>query len=285
MSLFTMKQLLDDAYQNHYAIPAFNFDNFELLVGVFRGAEEAQTPVIIQITEPAIEWLTLKNVVSVVKNEVERCGLPVALHLDHASNFDLIKSCVKAGFTSVMIDYSDKDIKQNMEMTRQVVDFAKKFNVSVESEVGVVSNINETKELSNDFTSFDQAIDFCQYTQIDVLGISIGNTHGMKNRTASLDIERLIRINDKLQKPLALHGSSGVKEDDLVKATKFGVTKVNIETELRVAFKKAIEEIFRDKPNEIKPRNIMAQVRQRISEHVIEHYKLLNSYGKCANFK
>ncbi len=282
--LYTMKQLLDDAYKNHYAIPAFNFDNFELLMGIFQGAKQVQTPVIVQITEPAIEWLNVENVVSMVKNEAEQCGLPVALHLDHANNFDIIKSCIKAGFTSVMIDYSDKDLQQNMEMTRQVVDLAKNYNVTVESEVGIVSNINETDEQDNEFTNLNNAINFCKYTNIDVLGISIGNTHGMRNRTASLDIERLVSINEKLQLPLALHGSSGVKEEDLAKAIKFGITKVNMETELRVAFRKAIEDIFAEKPNEIKPRNIMAKVRQSISEHVIKHYKLLNSAGKYANF-
>lgn len=286
MSLYTMKELLQDAYAKQYAIPAFNFDNFDLLMGVFEGATEAQSPLILQITQPAIEFFGIENVVDIVRNEAAIRRLPTALHLDHADNLEIIESAIKTGFTSVMIDYSEKDFADNVRMTQKVVELARPFNVTVEAEigqVGVTADPLSCSSISTDtMTDPQAAITFKEATDVDVLAVSIGTIHGMKVKEMQLDIERLQEINAKLGIPLVLHGSSGAREADLKKVINYGITKTNVETELRVTFRNTLEKILAENPNEIKPRNIMKHVREAIKQKVIQRQTLLKSAGKIA---
>ncbi|WP_261301712.1 class II fructose-bisphosphate aldolase [Paenibacillus andongensis] len=286
MSLYTMKELLQDAYAKQYAIPAFNFDNFDLLMGVFEGATEAQSPLILQITQPAIEFFGIENVVDIVRNEAAIRKLPTALHLDHADNLEIIESAIKTGFTSVMIDYSEKDFADNARMTQKVVELARPFNVTVEAEigqVGVTADPLSCSSISTDMMTDPQAaITFKEATDVDVLAVSIGTIHGMKVKEMQLDIERLQEINAKLGIPLVLHGSSGAREADLKKVINYGITKTNVETELRVTFRNTLEKMLAENPNEIKPRNIMKHVREAIKQKVIQRQTLLKSAGRIA---
>lgn len=279
MSLYTMKELLQDAYSKQYAIPAFNFDNIDLLMGVFDGAEETQSPVIIQITEPAIVSVGIDNVVDVVKNEARKRKVVTALHLDHADNLDIINAAVKKGFTSVMIDYSDKSFIDNVRMTQEVVKIARPQQVTVEAEVGQVGVTSDplagSAVAEESMTTAEAALYFKQETDIDVLAVSIGTIHGMKVKQMKLDLDRLQEINNSLGIPLVLHGSSGASEADLKQAIKLGITKTNVETELRVAFRQALETTFQNYPNEIKPRNLMKHVREAIKQKVMHRQLLL----------
>lgn len=276
MSLINMKELLTDAYEKKYAIPAFNFDNFEILMGILDGAELVNTPIILQITEPALSWLGIKNVVDVVKNECRKRNLTIALHLDHADNFDLIKKCIHEGFTSVMIDSSNKEYEENLRVTKQVVEYAHKYNVSVEAELGYVSNISLNDD---ELTNVDLVKNFSEHTGLDILGVSIGNTHGGITRNRNIDLELLKEINNIVKKPLALHGSSGIKLDMIQESIKYGITKINTETALRLVFKDCLNKALQNK-NEIKPRNIMQFVREGIKEQVIVLYSITNSINK-----
>lgn len=286
MTLYTMKELLQDAYDKQYAIPAFNFDNFDLLMGVFEGSMEAQSPLIIQITQPAIEFFGIENVVDIVKNEALLRRIPTALHLDHADNLDIIESGIKNGFTSVMIDCSEKDFEENVRMTRKVIDLARPYNVTVEAEIGQVGVTRDPLKGSSISTEMmtdpQAAMSFKEATDVDVLAVSIGTIHGMKVKEMKLDIERLQQINTKLCIPLVLHGSSGASEADLKRAIKNGIAKTNVETELRVTFRNTLDKMLAENPNEIKPRNIMKNVRKAIQQKVIYRQTLLNSAGKIA---
>lgn len=280
MSLRNMKDLLIDAYKNKYAIPAFNFDNFEILMGILDGAELCNTPVIIQITEPALQWLGIENVVNIVKTESRKRNLDVALHLDHAEDFELIQRCIKVGFTSVMIDCSKQDYEHNLETTKKVVEFAHNYNVCVEGELGYVSDfVSNNDELTN----IDLVKNYVDYTGIDVLGVSVGNTHGGMKRERELDIDLLKKINSLVNLPLALHGSSGVKYSMIKEAVQNGITKINTETALRVEFRNKIEKSLLN-CNEIKPRNIMKEVRNGIKEKVIVLYSITGSINRAKSF-
>ena len=288
--IYSMKELLENAYENHYGIPAFNFENFDVLEGIFLGAEKVKAPVILQTTEPAINYLGIDNIVNIVKNNSERYKIPVALHLDHADNMNIIKKCIKHGYSSVMLDASENDIKNNIEKTKEVMEYAKEYNVTVESEIGIVdsiSNKNENdKEVKkhNNMTDIEDAKYFIDKTNVDVLGISIGNIHGMRVKETEIDYKRLIEINNATKRPLVLHGSSGINDSNLKEIIKYGISKINIETELRIVFRKSLEQYLEENPSVIKPRDIMGYVRELISRAVILKFEALNTINKANNF-
>jgi ketose-bisphosphate aldolase len=278
-----MLELLTNAYENHYAIPAFNFDSFDVLFGIFDGAVETQSPLIVQITPPSLEFLGIKNVVSVVRHEAERRNIPTALHLDHADNLDIIRQCVEHGFTSVMLDYSDREYDINVTMTQKAVELCRSRNVTVEGEIGHVGILSQSPNTSSDaiaLTDIIMAADFYKATEIDVLGIAIGNIHGVRTKERELDIPRLTQIHSIVPIPLALHGSSGTKESDLQQVIYLGVAKVNIETRLRLTFRRTLDDVLRENPDEIKPRNIMRKIRDAIKKEVISYQNLLQSAGR-----
>ena len=291
--IYPMKTLLEDAYKNKYGIPAFNFENFDVLEGIFMGASEAKAPVILQTTEPAINYLGVENIVYMVREYSEKYQVPVALHLDHADNMDIIKECIKNGYTSVMIDASENNIENNIKITKEVVNYAKKYNITVEAEIGIVDNVNSRNEnekimefSQNDLelTNVEDAKYFSEKTEIDILGISIGNIHGMRVKETQINYDRLIEINNIIDKPLVLHGSSGVNDENLKHLIRHGIAKINIETELRLIFRKSLEKYLEMNPTDIKPRNIMGYVKKSIKEAVIHKCNVLDSKNKLYNF-
>ncbi|MCP4365607.1 MAG: class II fructose-bisphosphate aldolase family protein [Planctomycetes bacterium] len=280
-----MKELLNDAYRNRYAVPAFNFETFDLLFGIFDGAVASKSPLIVQITESSLEFLGVDNVVAVVTNEAVRRSVPTALHLDHCSNIHMIEQCVNAGFTSVMIDYSNKTFEDNVTMTKRVIGLASPKDVTVESEIGVIGSASDMKQTvvpdHIEMTDPDMALRFYEETHIDALAVAVGSVHGMKVKEKRVDFQRLARINNLLGIPLVLHGCSGLATTDLKNSINEGVTKANIATELRVTFREALVKHLRNFPDEIKARNIMSQVRISIKEIVIAKQHLLGCAGRA----
>ena len=263
--LTTAKDILQKAHRGHYAIPAFNVDNLEMLQAVIAAAEEARSPIIIATSESSLEYAGFRNLRALVYLAAEGSAT-LALHLDHGKDLELIKRCIDGGWTSVMFDGSDLPYEENVKKTQMVVRWARKRNVSVEAELGALG-IDEdlTKEDGTHFTDPDQAVDFVKRTGIDSLAISIGTAHGpfkFKEKT-QLDFKRLAEIKKRLRMPLVLHGASGIptkllrvvhNQCDLVhdcirtegargvsdaavrKAIRLGINKVNIGTDLRLAF-------------------------------------------------
>ena len=273
--IYPMKTLLEDAYKNKYGIPAFNFENFDMLEGIFIGANEVKAPIILQTTEPAINYLGIENIVYMVNSYSEKYQVPVALHLDHADNMEIIKKCMDSGYTSVMIDASENNIEENIKITRQVVEYAKPYNVTVEAEIGIVDSVtgkneNEKNVKNNDeMTKTGDAKYFLEKTNVDVLGVSIGNIHGMRIKETKINYDRLIEIDKIIERPLVLHGSSGISDDNLKQLVKYGITKINIETELRLVFRNELTKYLEKNSTDIKPRNIMGYIKEKIKEAVV----------------
>ncbi|MDR1234108.1 MAG: class II fructose-bisphosphate aldolase [Holosporales bacterium] len=256
------KEILKWATDNGVAVGAFNFSNMETLQAIVEAAVEKRSPIILQVSESAINYMGIGYVTGMVEVAVDTAEIPIALHLDHGKNFDICKLCIDNGFSSVMIDKSSSSFAENVRQTKEVVDYAQKFGVAVEGELGILTGIEDDVRVAGDnslFTNPVQALDFIEATGISSLAIAIGTSHGLnKGKTACLDIDRLIAIKDKVSNfPLVLHGASsiypditdicnqfgaifrdasGINTSDIKAAISHGINKINIDTDLRLAF-------------------------------------------------
>lgn len=283
---YSLSTFLNDARASSYAIPAFNFDNFDMLFAIFKGAVHANAPLIVQITEPAIEGLGIENVVSVVKNQSKKLNVPTCLHLDHGENIEIIRKCIEAGFSSIMFDGSSLPHEENIKLTKKYARMAKDAGISIEAEIGHVGTANlGTSFDTNVHTEIAAAVNFYNETNVDALAISIGTAHGMHHKTASIDIDKLKEISSKIKAPLVLHGTSGLSDNDLKNCLLYGVAKTNVETELRRTYRSSLEKVLQDDPNLIKPRHIMKPVQEAIAAKVYARLEILQSCGKADRYR
>jgi len=310
MSLLTNKDLMDKGRKDGYAIGAFNINNMEILEAIVMAAEEEQSPVIIAASEGAIDYAGIDMLVSMVCTAANGHNIPMSLHLDHGKDFEVAKRCVDAGFTSVMIDASSLPMEENIAVTRKVVEYAHARGVSVEAELGRLAGIEEHVSVeARDafFTNPQDAIEFVKQTEVDSLAIAIGTSHGAYKFKGEprLDFTRLNEIAGLVSIPLVLHGASGVPEDILAlcqqygaqlpgakgvpnesisEAVKMGIAKVNIDTDLRLAFTGAVRKVLAEKPEAIDPRKILGPARDLMKDVVKRKMKLLGSSGKAKNY-
>ncbi len=295
MGLVKTTELFKRAYKK-YAIGAFNVNNMEILQGVIEAAKEERSPVILQISKGARNYAKLVYLMKLIEAAVtDAPEIPIAVHLDHGDSFELCKEVIDAGFTSVMIDGSHLPFEENIALTKQVVDYAHSKGVVVEGELGKLQGIEE-HVVSNEavYTDPDKAVEFVKRTGVDSLAIAIGTSHGAYKFKGEpkLDFDRLQTIANKLEGfPLVLHGASsvlpqyvqkinqyggnigdakGVPEDMLRKATTMGITKINIDTDLRLALTATIREIFATHPEEFDPRKYLGPGRDEI-KNLVKH--------------
>ena len=293
--LVNTKEMLLDAYEGGYAIGGFNINNMETIQAIVEAASNLKSPIILQVSEGAIKYAKLNYLISMVKAAADdNPNIPIALHLDHGPNFSICKECIDAGFTSVMIDGSKKSFYENINMTKEVVEYAHERNITVEGELGRIEGMN----LKNDeqFTNPDQVKEFVEQTGVDSLAIAIGTSHGAYKFTVEqkpelrFDIlqEVMSRIN---QLPIVLHGASsvmqeyvdkihkyggeignpiGIPEELLRKAAKMAVCKINIDSDLRLAATAALRESVFDLKNNIDPRKFLNKARENMTE-VVKH--------------
>lgn len=254
-------QILKNAKKNKYAIGAFNFTTLEQLKAIIKASQETNMPVILATSESAIKFMGIENIVDLVTNEVYESDIPYVLHLDHGKNFEICKLCIDAGYSSVMIDASYLPFEENIALTKKVVDYAHAFNVSVEGELGKIQGIeDEVNSKYSIYTNPDDAVKFINETGVDSLAISIGTSHGAYKfkGESKLNIELLKQIDEKTNHfPLVLHGASslsdkllenfeksggeianakGVSANNLTDAIQNGICKINVDTDLRLAF-------------------------------------------------
>ena len=305
MSVVSMKHLLDKAAHKNYAVGAFNVNNLEILEAIIRAAESRNAPVIIQTSEGAIEYAGLKVLFGMIKSAVDCSKIPMAIHLDHGRNLRLIKKCINAGYTSVMIDASHFDFRKNVRLTKKVVGWAGKRNVSVESELGTIGGAEESVIARKIiYTEPKSAKEFVEKTGVDALAVAIGTSHGAFKfaGTPKLDIARLRQIKKLVKIPLVLHGASGVPQALISRARKFGakisgaegvpdsqivlavkngINKINTDTDLRLAFTEAVRETLAKKPSEFDPRKILGPARDSIQRIVEHRIKIFGSAGKA----
>ncbi len=308
MPLVTSKEMFKKAYEGQYAVGAFNVNNMEIIQGIVDAAKEEQAPLILQVSAGARKYAKHVYLVKLVEAALEDSGLPICLHLDHGEDFEICKSCVDGGFTSVMIDGSKYPFEENIRLTKQVVDYAHEKGVVVEAELGKLAGIEDAisvAEKDATFTDPDQAVEFVERTGVDSLAIAIGTSHGAFKFKGDpmLDFERLEKITNLLPGyPLVLHGAStvlpefvelcntyggdvagakGVPEEMLLRAGKLGVCKINIDTDLRLAMTASIRKHLHEHPADFDPRKYLNPAREAIKNMVKHKIKnVLNCSGR-----
>jgi len=304
--LVTNKDLLLPARQKAYAVGAFNINNLESLLAVAEAAVEEKSSVIVAVTPSAIKYAGLAYLAKIVKTAAELAPVPMSLHLDHGENFETASKCVEAGFTSVMIDGSFLKFEENVALTKRVVDFAHSKGVTVEAELGRLAGVEEStvEEKEAVLTDPNAAKEFVEKTGVDALAVAIGTSHGAYKFKAEpkLDFERLKLVKEKVNVPLVLHGASsvpqwiiekavkygaeltgakGIPEEHIKKAISSGIAKINIDTDLRLAFTATIREFLTNSPKEFDPRKILGPAKEAMKEVVKGKMRLFRSSGKA----
>ena len=284
MNILPMVDILENAHKNNYAVGAFNINNMEFIQAFIQGAEEMDAPLILQVSERVIPYIGMGYVSSMVKEAVKDTSIPVALHLDHGNKFESIIEAIRAGFSSVMIDGSEKNFKDNIEITKKVVEVAHSVGVSVEAELGTIGGTEDGHTVASKdamYTDPDMAKEFVEKTGVDALAVAIGTAHGVYKGKPELDFQRLAHIKKLLNMPIVLHGASGVSSEDVQKAVKYGVNKVNVNTDFQQAFTQKIKEKFAEDPEIYDVHSYTGPGRDAIVEKVKEKIKILGSDNKA----
>jgi len=282
--LVTLKQVLEPARQGRYCVPGFNCTEDVMVRTLLETAESLRTPIIMMAIESDLVGNGWTYLAGLIKLAGDHHDVPVVLHLDHATNVDVIKRAVDNGFTSVMIDGSVLPYEENVAITREVVDIASPHGISVEAELGHVggANLAETAHAENVLTEPEEVERFVADTGIDALAVSIGTSHGVYRAEPVLNIERLDELNAVSKVPLVLHGGSGTPDDQVARAVRHGICKMNVYSDLRVAmgigYKRTVERI--DRPDPL-PCDLVAPIRECLAETIRAKVELCGSAGKA----
>ena len=295
MPLVTTEEMFKKAMEGHYAIGAFNINNMEFIQAITDAAEECKSPVILQCSSSAIKYARMGYLINMVNAAVAETTVPIALHLDHGPDFETCKACVDAGFTSVMFDGSKYDYEENVRLTKEVVEYAHAHGVVVEAELGKLAGVEDDVNVADDdarYTDPDQAYDFVQRTGVDSLAIAIGTSHGAYKFKGEprLRFDILEKVKEKLPNtPIVLHGAStviqeyvkmcnenggdipgaqGCPDEMLHEACLRGVSKVNVDTDLRLAMTGVVRKYFAENPSVFDPRKYLGEAREEIKKAV-----------------
>ena len=282
MPLVTSEKMLAEAREGGYAVGAFNVENMEMVKAVIAAAEEVKAPVMLQTTPSTVKYGTLETYFAMVSAEAKKASVPVCLHLDHGSSFELAVQAIKAGYTSVMIDGSHEDFEHNVELTKKVVDVAKACGIPVEAELGKVGGKEDDLEAEEDGnTDPQEAKEFVDRTGVSSLAIAIGTAHGFYAGTPVLDKERVSEVKELVSVPLVLHGASGLSDEDVKECVRRGMCKVNFATELRVAYTEAGKKLLQEKPETFDPKKLGIAGMEAVKELVKEGMCVCGCNGKA----
>lgn len=284
MPLVSLNEVLSKASREGYAVGAFNCNNMEIVQAIAQAAEEEKAPVIIQASQGAIRYAGLQYIVALVNRAAAEISVPAVLHLDHGTSFEQAVQCIRSGFSSIMIDGSLLPLEENIALTKKVVEVAHAVGVTVEGELGKIAGTEDDISVSEAeafFTDPEEAKYFVEQTGVDALAISIGTAHGRYRGEPQLDFERLQQIKQIITCPIVLHGSSGVADKDIQKAAGLGVSKFNIDTNIREAFVGAIRSYLPEHPDEIDPRSVLKPAREAAVAIIREKIRLFGSSNKA----
>lgn len=283
MPLVTTKQMLLDAQAGNYAVGAFNVENMEMVMAVMEAAEELKSPVIMQTTPSTVKYAGLDFFLANVKAAAERASVPVAMHLDHGSSFELAMQAYRTGYTSIMIDGSHGSFEENIAVSKAVADACNPSGIPVEAELGKVGGKEDDLDGGDDnpYTDPDQAVEFVKRTGITSLAVAIGTAHGVYKGEPKLDLDRLSEIRKVVDIPLVLHGTSGVPDETVTECVNRGICKVNYATDLRIAFTNGVEKVFKENPDVIDPKKYNAAGKECVKEYVMNKMKVCKSVGKA----
>jgi len=270
MSYVTSRQMLLKAQSGGYAVGAFNAENMEMLQAIVAAAEEARSPVMIQTTASTLKYASPALFAVQARLLAEAAGVPVCLHLDHGASLAQAEECLRAGYSSVMIDGSRLPFEDNVTLTSQVVQTAKAKRIPVEAELGKVGGKEDEAESEVGYTDPAEAKEFIRRTGADSLAVAIGTAHGIYKGTPKLDIGRLKEIRARLDVPLVLHGASGLQDAVVRECIAYGVCKVNYATELRIAFTEGVRRCLSENPGAFDPKLYGKAGRDRVQRVVLE---------------
>lgn len=279
MAFVDTKQMLSKAREGKYAIGAFNAENMEMVQAIVAAAEAERAPVIIQTTPGTIKYADAMIFAGQASRLAAAASVPVALHLDHGSSYELAEYCVKQGYTSVMIDGSLLPFEENVALSRRTVEMA--GDTPVEAELGTVGGKEDLHEASMSYTDPAQAEEFVRRTGVYSFAPAIGTAHGVYKSTPKIDLERLSEISARVGVPLVLHGTSGVPDETVRACIERGICKVNYATDLRITFTNAVKAYIAENPNAFDPKKYLGAARAAVTERVRELIRVCGSNGKA----
>ena len=288
--LVSMKEMLEDARKNRYALPAFDVSNYDMMKAVLEACEEERSPALLMALGVDLEGRDMNLLVSMIRSASDYFNIPICLHLDHATNFDFIKRAIDAGFSSVMYDGSVLDFENNAKNTAQIVQYAHANGITVEAELGHVGNasvgsISETgtdTDPGESLTVPEEVAKFVEITDVDALAVAIGTAHGVYQKTPELRIDRLDEITAVCNRPLVLHGGSGTPDDQMQNAIHHGITKINIYSDVVGAMNQGLKEKLNTLENPSAwPYLVFADARQNMKEVVKAKLRTFGSAGRA----
>lgn len=284
MKIVSTREMLNKAQREGYAVPAFNIHNLETLQVVVETAAELKSPVILAGTPSTVNYAGGEFIVSMADAAAAKYDIPIAIHLDHYEEVNEIEEYIKLGFRSAMIDASHKAYEDNIATVKQVVEFAHKYDTTVEAELGRLGGQEDdlvVDEKDAKYTNPEQAKDFVEKTGIDSLAVAIGTAHGLYKGEAKLDFDRLKEIRDMVDVPLVLHGASDIPDELVQKAISLGICKVNVATDLKIPFSDAVKKYFIENPTANDPRKYMQPGKDAMKKIVAHKIMVCGSNGKA----
>ena len=282
MKLVTTKSILKKAQEGKYAIGAFNVENMEMVMAVISAAEEMNAPVIMQTTPSTVKYASLDYFLANARVAASQAKVPVVMHLDHGSSFELAAQAFRAGYTSIMIDGSHSSFEDNIKISKAVVDMCKPAGIAVEAELGKVGGKEDDLDGGDGgFTDPQEAKEFVERTGVDSLAVAIGTAHGMYKGEPKLDLDRLSQIKEVVSIPLVLHGGSGIPDSKVQESIEIGICKVNYATELRIAFTNGVNKYLKENKDAIDPKKYNKAGMEEVKAFVKEKIKVCGCENKA----
>ncbi len=278
----TSYEMLSEARKGGYAIGAFNAENMEMIKAIIAAAEELKSPVMIQTTPGTVKYGTLETFAAITRAEAEKASVPVCLHLDHGSSFDMAVKAIQVGYGSVMIDGSKLELEKNIALSKSVADVGRAGGVPVEAELGKVGGKeDDTESDESAYTDPEEAKRFVEETGVDSLAIGIGTAHGVYKEKPVLNKETITNVKKVVSIPLVLHGSSGLSDEDVKDCVARGMCKVNFATELRQAYLRATRELLDSDASIIDPKKIGEAAMKAVKAQVELRIRVCGCDGKA----
>lgn len=279
--LVTTCEIMKKAQEGHYAIGAFNVENMEMVQAVLAAAEETHSPVIMQTTPSTVKYAGLDYYLANVATAAARASVPVVMHLDHGSSFELAMQALRAGYTSIMIDGSKLSLEDNIALTKSVVAACSPSGIPVEAEIGTIGGKEDGMSGKPVYTEPADAKKFVEGCGMNSLAVAIGTAHGIYKGIPKLDVERLSEIRAVVDIPLVLHGTSGVPDDQVRDCVSRGICKVNYATDLRIAYTNGVRKFLAENPDAFDPKKYSAAGRELVKQYVMQKMEVVGSVGKA----
>ncbi|WP_199617193.1 class II fructose-1,6-bisphosphate aldolase [Paenibacillus alkalitolerans] len=280
MPLVSMNEFLPKAKANKFAVGQFNMNNLEFAQAIVEAAMEEKSPFIFGVSEGALKYMGMEFTVALAEAAAKQSGLPIALHLDHGSSFEVAMKCIRGGFSSVMFDGSHYSFEENIRLTKEVVKAARAMGVSVEGELGTIGGVEDdisVDEANASLANPDEAIRFYEETGVDCVAIAVGTAHGMYKGEPNIRYDIIEKVAKAIPVPVVLHGGSGVPDESIRKAIAAGVGKINVNTENQVACTDTIRQVLNKDANVYDPRKYLGPAKKAMVEVVRSKIRLFGS--------